>query len=241
MEDDLLKKIEKLLQPPKVKRKVRKYKGPLVVCDICLTAEAPIVKFGHILCRTLPQLNQLRYDPNKEPVQICEGCVQRYVRWRIQIRKYDSEKKRYKVVFQRRLPLKVRTLKKMLDKFITLKQRYGVHFDAKIELNKREWKLELKHRYRRKIRELVAWDAVSSLYEGYHKQQQPRLPRKKRDVVFPTLQEIREVLKGKREPTQPKVIEDEEEVLLQRLFKHFNWRLSDEEGTPSESSTPLDE
>jgi hypothetical protein len=65
---------------------------------------------------------------------------------------------------------------------------------------------------------------------------------KKKEVMLPSLQEIKEVLQGKQKPkTEPSPIEDEEELTLQRLFKYFEWRFQqDEEGTPSDSSSSED-
>jgi hypothetical protein len=241
MVDDLLKKIEELLQPPKVKRKVRKYKGPMVVCDICLSAEAPLTEIGTVLVRQFPHLNQLRWNSKDENARICSACLERYLRWRLIIRRYDPEKQRYINFHQETRPFKVSELKQVLPKFEKLKQKYGTYFDVRLELNKREWRREMTRRGRQKLRDLVRWDEASAIYEGYHRmRQQVRKPKK--EVLMPTIQEIKEVLQGKRKlPPKPSPIEDEEELMLQRLFKHFEWRFQqDEEGTPSDSSSSED-
>jgi hypothetical protein len=242
MVDDLLKKIEKLLQPPKVKRKVRKYKGPMVVCDICQSAEAPLTEIGTVLARQFPYLNQLRWNPKDENARICSACLERYLRWRLIVRRYDLEKKRYVTWHQETRLFKANELKRILPKFEKLKQKYGVYFDVRLELNKREWRREMTRRRRQKLRDLVRWDEASAIYEGYHQMRQQVRKPKKKEVTLPSLQEIKEVLQGKQKPkTMPSPIEDEEELALQRLFKYFEWRFQqDEEGTPSDSSSSED-
>ena len=193
----ILRAIEEMLKPPKVKRKTKAKKFAARVCNLCHTAEDLVgASVTQLVLKLIPDLKQLTSEPIED---ICSDCLKRYVEIEFKVTMYDSLRKQTVVVYRDVKAFSQKNLVELLQVVRKLEER----LHAKIRIRpSRELRYETRRRLRYRIRELASMDRINRLYEGFERMQKPR---KKRKVdLKPSLQDIVDVVKGIKAP-RPRV------------------------------------
>lgn len=189
----IIKIVEDFLKPPKVKSRRPRRKYAAKVCNLCHTAErleSPAVV--ELMLRIVPQLKQL----TREPIEnICADCLQRFIAVKAMFTMYDPMRKRTVVIARQTFPLTKKMLKQLLKAAKKLPEH--VHLKVKFTTTK-EFKQEVRRRYRRYLRDLAIGDRIDRLYEGYER---PKKPKKQRKLnLMPSLEDVVSVIKGEKLP-----------------------------------------